>query len=148
MSTPTRATFRDKNGDILATGFCNGGWAFSAKNFIPMVRDALVESRTRSYLMNGGKYNQKLFKTEEEYERIKKIVDSKGVTVEALREEYGEKYFSEGWQKNWHTVEIFGVKILRSDLMTASSDALYEEEFVKRLDQLMRQKTNNENRKS
>ena len=140
MSLPTRATFRNKNGEILATGFCNAGWTLTAKNFIPMVREALVESRIRSYLMNGGTYSERVFKTEDEYDRMKKLVEGTGVTIEALREEYGEKYFSEDWQRQWHDVEISGIRILRSDLMTASSDALYEEEFVKRLYQVMKNK--------
>lgn len=149
MSSPTIATFRNKNGETLATGFCNAGWGgLTAKKFIPVVRDALIESRTRSYLMNGGTYNENIFKTESEYERVKKIVEGTGVTIEALREEYGDKYFAEGWHTQWHDVEILGIRILRSDLMLASSDALYEEEFVKRLHHLMKNKTANDKSKS
>lgn len=147
MSTPTRATFRDKNGDILATGFCNGNWRFSAKNFIPMVREALIESRKRHYLMHGGDYNQDIFKTEDEYERSKKTIEESSVTLEDLREEYGKEYFSEEWHSRWHDVEISGIRILRSDLMTASKDPLYEDEFVNRLYQFMKRKAEQEKAK-
>ncbi len=140
MSLPTKAIFRDKEGNVLAEGSCNPGWKLAADSFIPMVREALVDSRVKNYILSGGKYNKNIFGSEDEYERVKLFIERTGVTIEKLREEHGERYFSEGWQRQWNTVEIFGIEILRSDLMTASTDALYEEEFVKRLYQVMKRK--------
>lgn len=131
-------TFKNRDDAILAVGYCNYVAPFKASYFIPVVKAGLVNARTTHYLFNGGEYDEYIFKTFENYQTLKENVEKSNLNVEILQEKYGQQYFSKDWHKNWHAVEVFSVSILRTDLIKATSDALYEEEFVKNLSKVYR----------
>jgi len=146
MSLPTYATFRDKDNKVLAYGFCNPGWMFNPSQYIRLAQTALANARMESYILRGGEYDERMFKTQEHYDTVKEHT-SKGKSLEELQEEHGEQYFSENWHNKWYEVEIFNLRVLRSDLIKATKDPLYEEEFMvnlrlrqKQLDEMYRRK--------